>query len=106
MNSPIEQEHPDYASNARMWKRYRALFTGGERFRLCAAEYLIPRQKEPADIYRERLAHVFYENYIGSIVDWYTATLVRQEPVIQFEGSDDSGRAFFTRFIDNCDLQG
>ena len=106
MNSPIEQEHPDYASNARMWKRYRDLFTGGERFRLCAAEYLIPRQKEPADIYRERLARVFYENYIGSIVDWYTATLVRQEPVIQFEGSDDNGKAFFTKFIDNCDLQG
>jgi hypothetical protein len=106
MNSPIEQEHPDYASNARMWKRYRDLFTGGERFRLCAAEYLIPRQKEPADIYRERLARVFYENYIGSIVDWYTATLVRQEPVIQFEGSDDNGKAFFTKFIENCDLQG
>jgi hypothetical protein len=106
MNSPIEQEHPDYASNTRMWKRYRDLFEGGERFRLRAAEYLIPRQKEPGDIYRERLARVFYENYIGSIVDWYTATLVRQEPVIQFEGPDDNGKAFFTRFIDNCDLQG
>ncbi len=106
MNSPIEQEHPDYASSARMWKRYRDLSTGGERFRLCAAEYLIPRQKEPADIYRERLARVFYENYIGSIIDWYMATLVRQEPVIEFDGSDDNGKAFFAKFIDNCDLQG
>jgi hypothetical protein len=106
MNSPIEQEHPDYASNAKMWRRYRDLFEGGERFRLRAAEYLIPRQKEPGDIYRERLARVFYENYIGSIIDWYTATLVRQEPVIQFEGPDDNGKAFFTKFIDNCDLQG
>ena len=106
MNSPIEQEHPDYALNARMWKRYQDLYAGGERFRLCAAEYLIPRQKEPADVYRERLARVFYENYIGSIVDWYMATLVREQPLIDIGGPNETGRAFFTRFISNCDLQG
>jgi hypothetical protein len=106
MNSPIEQEHPDYALNVKMWKRYHDLYSGGERFRLCAAEYLIPRQKEPGDVYRERLARVFYENYIGSIIDWYMATLVRKEPVIEFEGSNDQAKAFFSRFIGNCDLRG
>ena len=35
-----------------------------------ASEYLCRRQKEPGDVYGERLSHVFYENYIGSIVDW------------------------------------
>ena len=36
--------------------------------------------REPGDVYSERLSRVFYENYIGSIVDWYAATLFRQEP--------------------------
>jgi len=36
-----------------------------------AFEYLIRRHKEPNDIYAERLSRVFYENYIGSIIDWY-----------------------------------
>ena len=60
-----------------MWRRYRDLYAGGEQFRLNAAEYLLRRQKEPLEVYQERLARVFYENYLGSIVDWYTATLVQ-----------------------------
>ena len=41
-------------------------------------EYLVRRQREPGDVYAERLGRVFYQNYIGSIVDWYTATLFRE----------------------------
>ena len=37
---------------------------------------------------RERLTRVFYENYVGSIVDWYAATLFRREPVLTFEGDE------------------
>ena len=51
-----------------------------------AEEYLVRRLKEPLDVYQERLARVFYENYVGSIVDWYTATLMREEPVIDLDG--------------------
>ena len=65
-------------AKARMWRRYRDLYAGGEQFRQNAAEYLVRRQKEPLEVYQERLARVFYENYLGSIVDWYTATLVRR----------------------------
>ena len=53
-----------------------------------AAEYLVRRQKEPLEVYQERLARVFYENYLGSIIDWYTATLVREEPVLEFDGRE------------------
>ena len=94
MTSHIEQEHPDYASRAGMWRRYRDLYAGGERFRHNAAEYLVRRQKEPAEVYRERLARVFYENYLGSIVDWYMATLVRKEPGILYEGADERAKDF------------
>lgn len=106
MNSHIEREHPDYTSRSLMWRRYRDLYEGGERIKEHAAEYLMHRHKEPLEIYRQRLGQFYYENYLGSIVDWYMATLVREEPVIEFQGSDDKGRAFFSRFADNCDLRG
>jgi len=106
VNSHIEQEHPDYSSKVRMWRRYRDLYAGGEQFRRNAAEYLVSRQKEPREVYQERLLRVFYENYLGSIVDWYTATLVRKEPVLEFESTDESAKDFYSRFVQNCDLRG
>jgi hypothetical protein len=105
-NSHIEQEHPDYTAKSRMWRRYRHLYAGGEQFREHAAEYLVRRQKEPIEVYQERLARVFYENYLGSIVDWYTATLVRREPILEFAGTNERGKDFFARFVQNCDLRG
>jgi hypothetical protein len=78
----IDQEHPEYVAKKAAWRRYRDLYAGGEHFRVNAAEYLIPRQREPGEVYAERLCRIFYENYVGSIVDWYAATLFRQEPVI------------------------
>jgi hypothetical protein len=42
----------------------------GEQLRFRAHHYLVRRQREPGDVYAERLSRVFYENYIGSIVDW------------------------------------
>ena len=82
----IDREHPDYIANRAMWSKYKDLYAGGEQIRRNAASYLIRRHKEPADVYQERLDHVFYENYVGSIIDWYAATLMRREPVILFEG--------------------
>ena len=106
MNQHIEQEHPDYTERARMWRRYRDLYAGGERFRLNAAEYLVRRLKEPAEVYQERLGRVFYENYVGSIVDWYTATLMREEPVIDLTDGSAKSREFFGEFVQNCDRRG
>jgi hypothetical protein len=106
INQHIEQEHPEYSSKSRMWRRYRDLYAGGEQFRDNAGEYLVRRNKEAADVYQERLSRVFYENYLGSIIDWYAATLVRREPVLDFEGTNDSAKKFFGRFVQNCDLRG
>jgi hypothetical protein len=106
MNQHIEHEHPDYTERARMWRRYRDLYAGGERFRLNAAEYLVRRLKEPLEVYQERLARVFYENYVGSIVDWYAATLMREEPVIDLTDGRGKSREFFGEFVQNCDRRG
>jgi limonene-1,2-epoxide hydrolase len=102
----INREHPEYVTRKVMWRQYKDLYTGGERMRQSAQEFLIRRQKEPAAIYQERLARMFYENYIGSIIDWYAATLMRREPMLSFEGNDDRARAFYNLFSDDCDLKG
>jgi len=102
----INREHPEYIAKKAMWKKYRDLYSGGERIREQASDYLVRRGKEPDDVYQERLARVFYENYIGSIIDWYSATLLRREPVLVMEGANDSGKQFFNEFAEDCDLKG
>ncbi len=102
----INREHPEYKSKRSLWRRYRDLYIGGEQMIRNAGEYLLPRRKEPSEIYFERLQHVFYQNYIGSIVDWYAATVFRREPLVTIDGSNTTGRDFFSEFIDDCDLKG
>lgn len=101
----IEQEHPEYVRSVRLWRQYRDLYAGGERFRERAHEYLTRRHKEPGEVYSERLSRVFYENYIGSIIDWYAATLLRRAPGIQYSGTNERAKAFFSDFGHNCDLR-
>jgi len=102
----IDIEHPDFVRSKSLWHKYRDLYAGGEQFRDHAAEYLVRRSKEPNEVYYERLSRVFYENYIGSIIDWYAATLMRREPVITYDGPNDAGKKFFATFSDDCDLRG
>jgi len=102
----IDQEHPEYAARKAVWRKYRDLYAGGEQFRANASEYLIRRQREPGEVYSERLNRVFYENYVGSIVDWYAATLFRREPVITFEGGQGRAKAFFAALMEDADRRG
>jgi hypothetical protein len=102
----INREHPDYIARKAMWKQYKDLYAGGEQLRLNACEYLVRRQKEPGQVYEERLRRVFYENYVGSIVDWFAATLMRREPMLQFEGSDAGAKGFYNLLSVDCDLKG
>jgi hypothetical protein len=99
----INREHPDYVVRRTMWRRYRDLYLGGEHFRLNVQDYLVRRQREPGDVYSERLSRAFYQNYVGSIVDWYTATLFQQEPVLTFEGPNEAGKKFFSEFVEDSD---
>lgn len=89
-----------------MWRKYRDLYAGGEQLAANASNYLVRRHKEPGEVYLERLVRVFYENYIGSIIDWYAATLMRREPVLIFEGANEVGKDFFNLFVEDCDLKG
>lgn len=102
----IEREHPDFKRQERMWQMYRDLYAGGSQFHRRAEHYLLRRQKEPLDVYGERLFRVFYENYIGSIIDWYQSTLFRCGASLQIEGGSESARRFLGQFADDCDLRG
>lgn len=102
----IDQEHPEYTALKATWNKYRDLYVGGEQLKANAGQYLIRRGKEPGDVYAERLNRVFYENYIGSIVDWYAATLFRREPSITFLGGSEAGRHFFGELVENADRRG
>ncbi len=103
---PISAEHPEYVAKRPIWRTFRDLYVGGEQLRGNAMYYLTRRQKEPLDVYNERLSRVFYENYAGSIVDWYAATLFRREPMVLAEGDDPNGKKFLGRFVEDCDLKG
>ena len=60
----LNREHPEYRDRKEMWQRYWDFYVGGEQLRRNASFYLVRRQKEPNDVYAERLARVFYENYL------------------------------------------
>jgi hypothetical protein len=98
----LNREHPQYRARRGMWQRYYDFYAGGEKLRSNAGAYLVRRQKEPVEVYQERLARAFYENYLGSIIDWYAATLFRLEPLITFRGPGD----FYSQFLKDCDMQG
>lgn len=102
----IDFEHPQYKNHKQMWQMYRDLYAGGQQLKNRAEHYLLRRQKEPLDVYAERLHRVFYQNYIGSIVDWYSATLFRRLPSLQMSGGLPSGQAFLSEFVDDCDARG
>ena len=102
----INREHPEYVAHKAIWKQYKDLYAGGEQLRTNASLYLVRRHKEPGDIYQERLARVFYENYIGSIIDWYAATLMRCQPALLLGGSDPAAHDFYSVLSNDCDLKG
>ena len=102
----INREHPEYVAQKAMWRRYKDLYAGGEQLRQQAAEYLVRRNKEPNEIYLERLNRVFYQNYVGSIIDWYAATLMHREPALQVDGSDGAAKRYYSLLADDCDLKG
>lgn len=88
------------------WHAARCLYFGGQMMKQNAELFLSRRQKEPIEVYRERVASAYYENYIGSIIDWYVSAVFRREPVIFTHGASDEAKRFLSRFLDNCDRRG
>jgi hypothetical protein len=102
----LNKENPEYRDRKGMWQRYWDFYVGGEQLRRNASLYLVRRQKEPNDVYLERLSRVFYENYLGSCIDWYAATLFRTPPSLSFRTANPAVERFFTGFGNDCDCRG
>ena len=97
----IDREHPEYVTGKAARQMYRDLYTGGDQLKRNATAYLVQRHREQPDVYAERLSSVFYENYVGSIIDWYAATVFRREPVISFEGANEGAKKFLVDYVGN-----
>ena len=94
----IDREHPEYTREEGDVEEVQGPVRGRRAVaRRTRAEYLVRRHKEPLDVYSERLSRVFYENYLGSIIDWYAATLFRREPMLLFEGTNEAGEGVLQR---------
>jgi hypothetical protein len=102
----LNKENPEYRDRKAMWQRYWDFYAGGEQLRRNASMYLVRRQKEPNDVYMERLSRVFHENYLGSCIDWYAATLFRTRPGLGYRTSNPAVEEFFTEFGADCDCRG
>ena len=99
----IDREHPEYKRQQPILRSFRDLYAGGFQFKNRAGEYLLRRQKEGLDVYGERLQRAFYQNYVGSIIDWYASTLFRREPSVQFDRGAEQGKRFLSEFVEDCD---
>lgn len=102
----ITAEHPEYSARTHLFQTYGDLYAGGDRIQSNVQKYLLPRQKEPFPTWMDRCSRAYYDNYIGSIIDWYAATLFRREPMIALDGDDPNGRSYYNQLNDNCDRQG
>lgn len=102
----ILTERTEYQREEPARLRYRDLYSGGEAFLSRVSDYLPRRYSEPEEIYRERLERAYYENYAGSIIDWYATTLFRREPLLIYEGGHLKARDFYNAFTEDCDRTG
>lgn len=93
----LDAQSMDYLTWKLAWSQYQAFYLGGDYIKKNAYQYLIKGQREPADIYAERVNRCGYDNYIGSIIDWYAATLFRIAPEIIYPDKD-----WFSTFSKDC----
>jgi hypothetical protein len=100
------QPHPDYRAWLASLDMYRDLYSGGAQMKSKASSYLYRRHREPAEVYQERVTRAFYENYIGSIIDWYASTLFRREPILTVEDTNRRSSKFYFEFFNDCDRNG
>lgn len=99
-------ESEEYQSWKPVLETYTDLYSGGAQFKAKAQKYLYRRHREPGEIFQERSDRAFYENYIGSIIDWYASTLFRREAIITISEASDQEAKFYFSFLQNCDKNG
>ncbi len=100
------QPHPEYRAWLASLEMYRDLYSGGAQMKSKASSYLYRRHREPAEVYQERVTRAFYENYMGSIIDWYASTLFRREPILTVDDTNRRSSKYYFEFFEDCDRNG
>ncbi len=97
------EEHAEYQAWLPSLDTYRDLYTGGAQIKSKASKYLYRRHKEPLEVFHERVGRAYYENYIGSIVDWFASTLFRREPILSVDQTTEATSSYYHTFFNDCD---
>ena len=82
----LKQKNPEYRPE--LWRKLDDLYVGGFQILDRAAAYIPKQIDESPERYEERLQHAEYINYLGMVVDSYTANLFAQEPVVTTDRVD------------------
>jgi hypothetical protein len=104
--SRMLEEHPEYRERKTSLSTYQDLYSGGLQMKNRAAEYLYRRHREPVEIFQERVDRAFYENYLGSIIDWFASTLFRREPIFTVEDTSSRSSKYYFDLFQDCDRNG
>lgn len=104
----LDQKHPTY--DADLWRKYDALYRGGDAFRKCIGDFLLRQGAEESDDYERRKKDAAYRSYIGPIVDFFAAKLfgaslsLRAKSIATGEAVDPD--PYYESFKEDCDGRG
>lgn len=82
----LSSPHPTY--DAALWRRYDALYRGGEVFRAAVQEFLPRNPMEPDLTYQARCAEAHFTSYAGPILDWFSAKVCAASLVVRATNPD------------------
>jgi hypothetical protein len=103
----LNQRRPGW--NGERHADLHALYAGGEEFKERLHRFLLKREHETTGRYELRKAEAVYRNYVGPIVNYFTALLFGSKVVLtaslEDEKVDDPGD-FYNAFRDDCDGAG
>lgn len=100
--STLTAKHPTY--DADTWRRYDALYRGGEAFRARIQDFLPRNPSEPAEVYAARQAEAHFTGYAGPICDWFAAKLCSASMVVRSSGGADDD--FYAQWKEDVDGAG
>ncbi len=103
----IDREHPRLCRRGRaMWRRYRDLYAGGEQLPAERAGLSVPRQREPGDVYAERLSRVFYRELYRVDCGLVCGDAVPPGAGADVRGAKRGGQEFFRGVGGGCGPEG
>lgn len=102
----LQTTHPTYTPD--LWRRYDALYTGGDAFRQHITAFLPKNPEEPAEVYRVRCEDAAYIGYAGTICAWFSAKIAAASftPRAKRDGDEVDADPFYAEFREDCDGAG